>query len=213
MLRGEKPVDLKIGLEALHWRFEEGALVTDQVGSMIGREFEWPALSELSFDLDWKSMPGMDVVICGDRVREYNAVNGYKLRLYQEYAHLYRNTSADGLTYNSTSIGTVSVKWPANKSEIKVFVDQKNATISLLVSGKLLKTWKDPNGFAGRGGAIGFNPQLADRMRISRIRLRQWNGQLPNGQDLQTAGGTEDRVHFPAGTTSKVRLEAWRKVS
>ena len=72
------------------WRFEEGALVTDQVGSMIGREFEWPALSELSFDLDWKSMPGMDVVICGDRVREYNAVNGYKLRLYQNYAHLYR---------------------------------------------------------------------------------------------------------------------------
>ena len=53
--RGEKPVDLKIGLEALHWRFEEGTLVTDQVGSMIGREFEWPALSELSFDLTGKA--------------------------------------------------------------------------------------------------------------------------------------------------------------
>ena len=67
-------------------------------------------------------MPGMDVVICADRVRrEYNAVNGYKLRLYQNYAHLYRNTSPDGLTYNSTSIGTVSVKWPASKeAAIKV---------------------------------------------------------------------------------------------
>ena len=205
--RGEKLVDLKIGLEALHWRFEEGALVTDQVGSMIGRVFEWPPLSELLFDLDWKSMPGMDVVICGDRVREYNAVNGYKLRLYQNYAHLYRNTSADGLTYNSTSIGTVSVKWPANKkAEIKVLVDQKNATISLLVSGKLLKTWKDPNGFAGRGGALGFNPQLADRMRISEIRLRQWNGQLPNGRDPQAAGGAEDHVHFSNGNNLKGKV-------
>ena len=113
----------------------------------------------------------------------------------------------DGLTYNSASIGTVSVKWPANKeAEIKVLVDQKNATISLLVSGKLLKTWKDPNGFAGRGGALGFNPQLADRMRISEIRLRQWNGQLPNGRDPQAAGGTEDHVHFSNGNNLKGKV-------
>lgn len=205
--RGEESIDLKVGLAALHWRFEEGALVTDQVGSMIGREFEWPAVSELSFELNWKNMPGIDVVICGDRVREYNAMNGYKLRLYQNYAHLYRNTSTDGLTYNSTSIGTVSVKWPINKeAAIKVLVDQKKATVSLLVNGKLLKTWKDPNGFAGRGGALGFNPQLADRMRISGIRLRHWNGQLPNGRSPQMAGGAEDHVRFSNGNNLKGKV-------
>ena len=205
--RGEDPTDLKVGLAALHWRFEEGALVTDQVGSMIGREFKWPAVSELSFAFNWKNMPGMDVVICADRVREYNAVNGYKLRLYQNYAHLYRNTSPDGLTYNSTSIGTVSVKWPASKeAAIKVLVDQKKSAISLLVGGKLVKTWKDPNGFAGRGGALGFNPQLADRMRISGIRLRHWNGQLPNGRGTEAVGGEEDHVHFSNGNNLKGKV-------
>ena len=32
------------------------------------------------------------------------------------------------------------------------------------------------------------NPQLADRMRISGIRLRHWNGQLPTGAGLKRSG-------------------------
>ncbi len=207
VLRGEQPVELKVGLAALHWRFEEGALLTDQVGSMIGREFDWPARSELSFRFGWKNMPGMDVVFCADRNREYNAMNGYKLRLYQGYAHLYRNSSPDGVTYNTTSIGTVTVRWPAQRqSVIKLLVDQKKAEISLLVDGKLVKTWKDPAGFGGRGGALGFNPQLADAMRISEIQLRHWSGRLPDARGPQAADNKEDRVLFANGNHLKGKV-------
>jgi len=69
-----------------------------------------------------------------------------------------------------------------------------------------VKTWKDPNGFAGRGGALGFNPQLADRMRISGIRLRHWNGQLPNGRGTEAVGGEEDHVHFSNGNNLKGKV-------
>jgi len=199
--RGDVIKQLEVGLAALHWRFEDGALVTDNVGSMIGRELKWPKLADISFDFVWSNMPAMDVIICADKVREYNAMNGYKLRVYQNYAHLYRNTSPDGLSYNTTSLGTISLRWPSSrKANIRLLIDQNKATLSMLLDGKLVKTWKDREGFAGRGGALGFNPQLAGKMKISAIQLKKWTGQLPNGGNgLPFVAGRADQVQFANG--------------
>ena len=201
VVRGDATKELEVGLAALHWRFEDGALMTDNVGSMIGRELKWPKLADLSFDFNWNIMPAMDVIICADKVREYNAINGYKLRIYQNYAHLYRNTSPDGVSYNTTSLGTVSVRWPnSRKANIRLLIDQNKASVSILLDGKLVKTWKDREGFAGRGGALGFNPQLAGKMKISAIQLKNWSGQTPKGGvSSSIVSGTADRLQFANG--------------
>ena len=199
--RGDAIKQLEVGLAALHWRFEDGALVADNVGSMIGRELKWPKLADISFDFVWSNMPAMDVIICADKVREYNAMNGYKLRVYQNYAHLYRNTSPDGESYNTTSLGTISLRWPSSrKVNIRLLIDQNKATLSMLLDGKLVKTWKDREGFAGRGGALGFNPQLTGKIKISAIQLKKWSGQIPNGSNgLPFVAGRSDQVQFTNG--------------
>jgi len=201
VMRGDAPKELEVGLAALHWRFENGALVTNSVGSMIGRELKWPKQSDLSFDFVWGNMPAMDVIICADKVREYNAMNGYKIRIYQNYAHLYRNTSPDGVSYNATSLGTATLRWPSSrKVKVRLLVDKKKATVSMLLDGKLVKTWRDANGFVGGGGALGFNPQLAGKMEISSIQLKGWNGQIPNsGNALSVVAGRVDQIQFSNG--------------
>ena len=202
VIRGDAKKELKVGLAALHWRFEDGALVTDRVGSMIGRELKWPKKADLSFDFSWNTMPAMDVIICADKVREYNAINGYKLQIYQNYAHLYRNTSPDGVSYNTTSLGTVTVRWSnPRKANIRLLVNQNKAAVSMLIDGKLVKTWKDPRGgFVGGGGALGFNPKLAGKMKISAIQLKNWSGQIPNvGGNPQIVAGTTDQLQFGNG--------------
>ncbi len=201
VMRGDAPKELEVGLAALHWRFENGALVTNSLGSMIGRELKWPSQSDLSFDFAWASMPAMDVIVCADKVREYNAMNGYKIRIYQNYAHLYRNSSPDGVSYNATSLGTATLRWPSSrKVKIRLLMDKKKATVSMLLDGKLVKTWRDPNGFIGGGGALGFNPQLAGKMEISSIQLKSWNGQIPSsGNGFSAVAGRMDQVQFSNG--------------
>lgn len=70
----------------------------------------------------------------------------------------------------------------------------------MLLDGKLVKTWKDREGFAGRGGALGFNPQLTGKIKISAIQLKKWSGQIPNGSnDLPFVAGRSDQVQFTNG--------------
>ena len=199
--RGENLLDFKVTLGAVIWKFENGALISSTVGSMVGRKLKsWPIQSELSFDLDWEGTPAMDIVFCADKAREYNAINGYKLRLYQNYAHLYRNTSPDGVSFNTASIGTVSLNFGGKKRvSIKILVDQKKASLTFFVGNKLVKTWKDLQGFAGRGTALGFNPQVEGIMKVSSIRLRNWNGLLPSAKGPELAASTRDLVLMQNG--------------
>ena len=204
ILRGKKPMEFIITLAALHWEFDGGALKSTGVGSLIGREFKWPRTSNLSFDFEWKNLPAMDVILCADKVREYNAINGYKLRIIQNSVQLYRYNSADGAIFSSVHLGSVTLKRATTpmpigalrKVNFSVYINQNKATISLLQDGRLVKTWRDPKGFAGRGGAIGFYPQGAESMRISNLRLREWNGHLPSGSGPGKKSGTQDLVQF-----------------
>ena len=44
-----------------------------------------------------------------------------------------------------------------------------------------------------------------------RIRLRHWNGQLPNGRGTEAVGGEEDWCIFQTGIISKAKLAASRE--
>ena len=94
------------------------------------------------------------------------------------------------------------MRWPnSRKANIRLLVNQNKAAVSMLIDGKLVKTWKDPRGgFVGGGGALGFNPKLAGKMKIAAIRLKNWSGQIPNvGGNPQIVAGTTDQLQFGNG--------------
>jgi hypothetical protein len=200
LLRGGKPIEAIIALAPINWAMEGGAMVSSGRGNLIGRELKWPRTSDLSFDFEWTNRPGMDVIFCSDKLREYNAFNGYKLRISQTSVYLYRYTSA-GAAFNTVNLGLARINLPTGrrKLNLSVRINQNKATISMLQDGRLVKTWRDPNGFAGKGGVLSFYPQSVELQKISNLRLREWNGLLPSGGGPKASNVKQDLVQFANG--------------
>ena len=201
LLRGGKAIEAIIALAPINWGMEGEAMVSSGRGNLIGRELKWPRTSDLSFDFEWANLPGMDVHFCSDKLREFNAFNGYKLRLSQNSVFLYRYTSPNGVAFNPINLGQAGFR-PVpgkRKANFSLRIDQNKATISLLIDGKLTKTWRDRNGFAGKGGVLSFYPQSAEPQKISNLRLREWSGLLPSGGGPKAGTVKKDLVQFANG--------------
>jgi len=201
--RGNNPMEVNLALAPMGWELDGAALSSSGRGNMIGRELKWPRTSDLSFDLEWTNAPGMDVMLCSDKVREYNAFNGYKLRFTGNSVYLYRYTSPNGIAFNTVSLGVANIRRQPNqrKATFSLRIDQAKSTLSLLVNDKLTKTWRDPNGFAGKGGGLSFYPQSTpgETQKISNLRLREWNGLLPAAGGPRIGNVKNDMVQFGNG--------------
>ena len=189
--RANKEMKLKFALAAIHWKFDEGALVSNGTGGVIGREFDWPDRASVEFDLAWATL-GLDVILCSDQLYALSYSNAYGIRMNSSYAYLYRYTSAGDDNFNTVSIGNIQIsRFIAGKRNGKfaIRIDKKKKEISLLIDGKLIRKWKDPAAtWAGKGRALQFNPQTSSMIRISNIRVSEWDGRLPN-QDVDSSGG------------------------
>ena len=81
-----------------------------------------------------------------------------------------------------------------------MLVDKPAKTLSLLINDRLVNKWEDGRGaFAGKGNGVLFTSRNNSAMRISRIRIREWDGTLPNGDKQELGNGKEDYVRFSNG--------------
>jgi hypothetical protein len=68
-----------------------------------------------------------------------------------------------------------------NKMHFEIRCNKEDATISLFADGKFIQRWKDPNqgGFVAKGGGIVFFSQVEARsLRLSNIRVTEWDGRF-----------------------------------
>ena len=66
--RLNKEMKINLALASIHWKFDEGTLVTNGTGGIIGREFDWPARANVEFDLAWPTTLGIDIILCADQL-------------------------------------------------------------------------------------------------------------------------------------------------
>ena len=188
--RANKELKFKITLASIHWKFDEGALVSNGTGGIIGREFDWPGRANVEFDLAWTTTLGIDIIVRADNLYTLSGVNAYAIRLNSSYAYLYRYTS-NGNNFQTSSLGSVPLaRFIAGKKKgrFSIRLDEKKKSIHLMLDGKLIKKWQEPAQWAGKGRALQFNPQTSNAMIISNIRVSEWNGRLPN-QSVNASGG------------------------
>jgi hypothetical protein len=188
--RANKEIKFKITLASIHWKFDEGALVSNGTGGIIGREFDWPKRTNVEFDLAWPTTLGIDIIVRADNLYTLSGVNAYAIRLNSSYAYLYRYTS-NGNNIQTSSLGSVPLaRFIAGKKKgrFSIRLDENKKSIHLMLDGKLIKKWQEPAQWAGKGRALQFNPQTSNAMIISNIRVSEWNGRLPN-QSVNASGG------------------------
>ena len=179
------------------WKFTDGAFECSTSGAMVGRQMkDLPDRSSIEFDVEWASYLNLYVNLYTDKLNSYSSCNAYSLRLNQTYAYLYRYS----LNRGSQRIGSnirINLTSLKNRASISLKVDKKNRIIALYVNGKFTTKWKDVNqDFAGKGKGILFSSRSTNPIRVSQIRVREWNGNLPGQNKVSTGDDKEDFVMF-----------------
>ncbi|MBL69275.1 MAG: hypothetical protein CMO74_12655 [Verrucomicrobiales bacterium] len=189
--RDGKEKKFNFALDSIHWRMEEGALVSRGTGGIIGREFDWPGRVNVEFDLSWNATPSMDVILKADKLYTISYTNAYSIRINSSYVYLYRYLSAGPNNFQTASLGSAQVsRFLSGKKggRFSIRMDEKKKTIALLIDNKHVKTWREPAAWAGKGRALQFSPTTPNPMVIGNIRVTEWDGRLPN-QSIDAGGG------------------------
>jgi len=82
------------------------------------------------------------------------------------------------------------------RCQLSLLIDKESKTLSVLIDGQLIRKWEDTRPFAGKGKGLLFTSRNNSTMRLSRIRITEWNGSLPESDTSKSGNGKEDFVVF-----------------
>ena len=153
-----------------------------------------PVLFE--FDFQYLGYFNLGINIFADQIKNEYSGNSYSLRLDQNNAYLYRIQNG-----STSNLGNAQSQLSGRtECRVTLLVDKPAKTIALLINDRLVNKWEDGRGaFAGKGNGVLFTSRNNSAMRISRIRIREWDGALPNGDNDVVGNGKEDYVRFTNG--------------
>jgi len=186
------------------WQYSNNSFVSHASGSQIGRQINnLPDSVNVEFDLSWASTPSLVVYLFSDMLQQHKG-NAYIIQI---------NNSAScmlmkGQSGSQISLGTQSMSTQLRgktKAHFAISANRKTRSIMLTMNGKLVKKWLDTTGLLGKGKGIMFVSQSSGMMRISKMRVTHWDGQVPKGSGISVSGErTKDMIGTPTGNITGV---------
>ena len=174
-------------LESGKWLYRDQAFYAHKAAS-IARDVKLPDVARIRFDFQWKGIPNLALALytdylhpvnLGDLAAEPKFGGFYSL----QFLHNYANVLVVEQNAQLQRLGLGQIQVPAfvgkNRASIDIRVNKPQASLALLVDGKLVKIWVDNNGFSGEGTGIRLVHQgMGSSIRVSQLRIEPWNGQL-----------------------------------
>ncbi len=182
------------------WKLANGTFESTTSNSMVGRQMkEMPERASLEFDLDWTGSMNLYVNFLTDSLDSYSMCNGYCLRLNQSYVYLWRYQFNNGGVRGGRVGNNVQLTNFRGNAHMAIKVDAKRKAIALFINDKLVQKWENLGEFPGDGKGMLFTSRTTNRMTLSRIRVTDWNGNLPDPKAKKPAAEKEDHVLFNNG--------------
>lgn len=176
------------------WKFKNGALLsinTYPIGKMIEN---MPDMADIQFEVSWKRYPSFQFCFFTDNLQQYYG-NCYMIQVGGSSIYLQRYSQNGG----SQNLGRLNIESFNNntisKARFNVMVDKKKKAFTLMINGQMVKQWSDPGNFAGMGNGILFQPQDSMGIKVTGVRVSQWNGQVPGAPDAATES-KEDNIRL-----------------
>ena len=178
-------------------------------GAMVGRKVEFPDKSVIEFDINWTT-PGRDsgyfslsVNFFSDNLKSPSNGNSYSLKLSQASANLSRHELQDGEPFSerlgqSTRVNLTGI---GSRARFSFRVDKKKRTFVLLINGQKVANWKDKEKFAGKGDGLVFSTRSPSPLKISNIRISEWDGSLPASYENVLGVNKQDFVRLSNNDT------------
>jgi hypothetical protein len=184
-------------MDSGEWIYHNGALYAAKSAS-IARDVKLPETASLSFDIEWRGYFHIAIALYTEYLQPINLANKetepkfggfYSLQLNPFSANLLPVKQQEPLRY----LGQAAVQSLAQKSSahIDLRMSKSKRLIALLIDGVLVKQWNDADEFAGTGSAIRFVHQGQGAVKLSNLKVSEWDGTFEETPTL-TAGKTQD---------------------
>ena len=175
------------------WRYVSNGFVCASSGPILGRkDLDLPSRCALTFDLQWTGYFNLGVNIFADQINNEYSGNSYSLRVDQNNMYMYRIQNG-----STSNLGNVRSQLTGKKRcRVSLLIDKEAKTLSVLIDGQLIRKWEDTRPFAGKGKGLLFTSRNNSAMRLSRMRITEWNGSLPESDASKSGNGKEDFVVF-----------------
>ena len=183
--------------DAGNWEFRSGAFYATRAAS-IARDVKLPDVSNLEFDLAWSGLFDLAVALYTDYLHpialltkdnEPNFSGFYSLQLNTFSANLLPVKRGEPLRYlGQAAILSFNQK---NRAKISIRVHKPRKSITLLVDGVVVKQWIESEDFAGGGTGIRFVHQGRGSLRLSNIRVTEWNGLFEDKTPLRQSSSDD----------------------
>ncbi|MSR43021.1 MAG: PDZ domain-containing protein [Pedosphaera sp.] len=196
--RGEEKLERAITLAAIGWQVKEGELVSSGDAGVLARNIDFPDAANIEFDLDWRGLPSMAIAFCTDNPAAFSLGNAYTFNFNSGYAYLGRHEK-NGDGYTTTTLDPpvpLPLAAAAGPAHLSIRFDKRTKTIALLLDDALVKQWQDPQGFAGKGRGLSFSTAAGSQLRITNLRVSEWDGQLPAQLGVAAGDAREDSVRL-----------------
>lgn len=157
----------------------------------IARDLNLPDAMSLQFDLEWRSFFHIAIALYTEYLQPVNLANKetepkfggfYSLQINPFSANLLPVKQTEPLRYlGQASLQTLSQR---NSAHIDIRVSKEKKVIALLIDGVLIKQWTETDTFAGTGSALRFVHQGQGAVKISNLKVTEWDGQFEEAASI-----------------------------
>ena len=170
--------------DAGEWQFKNNAFYATRAAS-IARDMKLPDVARIEFDLAWKGTLQAAVALYTAHLQPINLANKDTEPDFGGFYSLQINTVSAGLMIvkkDSPLKYLFQLNVPAfsqkNSVHVDIRVDKPRRTLTLMVDGTVVRQIVDPEDFAGTGTAMRFVHQGFGSLRLSNLRISEWDGQF-----------------------------------
>ena len=191
-------------LDAGEWSYSKGAFYSSKAAS-IARDVDLPDVASIQFDLEWRGFFNIAVALYTEYLHPVSLAakdnepdfgGFYSIQINPFSANLLPVKQNEPLRY----LGQAPLQHLAQKTSARfdLRVNKATRSIALLVDGQLMKQWVDNDSFAGSGTAIRFVHQGQGIVKLSNIKVSEWDGQFEEPPSL-TANKSVDLARLRNG--------------
>lgn len=195
------------------WRYHNGGFHAKPAAS-IARDLNLPSVSRISFDMAWNGTLHLAFALYTDSLQpislstkenEPDFGGFYSVQLNSYSVNLLPVKKHEPLKY----LGQATIPDFRSKSQARIefFCDKTKKLVAVSIDGKMIRRWIDTSGFAGQGTGVRLVHQGRGAIRISGLRVREWDGQFRE-QPTNPIGATTDLVKLLNGDRMQGRVES-----